>query len=347
CAEQLKHGDARALVVNSGNANAFTGQRGIDAVKATAEAAASAVGCRPEQVFIASTGVIGEPLDVSTFTHLLKDLANDADPSGWRDAAHAIMTTDTYPKLATRQFPISENCHPILNGIAKGAGMIAPDMATMLSFIATDLDVDQASLQQALSTATQSTFNAITVDSDTSTSDTLLVFSTGKAPPTDGPVRLSDKTQFQAFQSELNALTHDLAQAIVCDGEGITKHVTIVVNGAENDVAAKRIAMAIANSPLVKTAIAGEDPNWGRIVMAVGKSGETADRDKLSIWFGPHRMAASGERAPDHSEDAAARYMKQDRIELKIELGIGGGTATVWTCDLTHEYISINADYRS
>ncbi|MEO1282829.1 MAG: bifunctional glutamate N-acetyltransferase/amino-acid acetyltransferase ArgJ, partial [Pseudomonadota bacterium] len=270
-----------------------------------------------------------------------------ASPDTWQDAAQAIMTTDTFPKMATSAVGLSDGTAGCINGIAKGAGMIAPDMATMLSFLVTDLNIGQAALQDVLKKAADASFNAITVDSDTSTSDTLLVFSTGRKQAGDGSLRDSNDRNFQAFQVALNAITHDLAQAIVCDGEGITKHVTIRIKGAEDDFAAKRIGMSIANSPLVKTAIAGEDPNWGRIVMAVGKSGETADRDKLSIWFGQHRMATSGERAPDHSEDDAAAYMKGDRIELIVDIGIGPGSATVWTCDLTHEYISINADYRS
>ncbi|MEO1206326.1 MAG: bifunctional glutamate N-acetyltransferase/amino-acid acetyltransferase ArgJ [Pseudomonadota bacterium] len=347
CAEQLKHGQARALVVNSGNANAFTGKRGKDAVRQTAEAAAKAVGCEPEEVFIASTGVIGEPLDVTGFAHLLGDMAETASPTGWTEAAHAIMTTDTFPKLATSAVTLQDGAVGHLNGIAKGAGMIAPDMATMLSFLATDLAVDPSALRTALKTAADASFNAITVDSDTSTSDTLLMFATGKNPTQQDPLHAPNEPNFKEFQVTLEGLTHDLSQAIICDGEGITKLITVLVKGAEHDQAAKRIGMAIANSPLVKTAIAGEDPNWGRIVMAVGKSGEAANRDTLSIWFGPHRMASMGERAPDHSEAEAAAYMKGDHIDLIVDIGIGDGQATVWTCDLTHEYISINADYRS
>ncbi len=347
CAEQLKHGRARALVVNSGNANAFTGRRGEEAVRLTAEAAAKAVGCAPEEVFISSTGVIGEPLDTDKFAHLLDGLAKAASADAWQDAARAIMTTDTYPKLTTTALTGIGDDSARLSGIAKGAGMIAPDMATMLSYIVTDLSVSHNVLQKAVSAAADATFNCITVDGDTSTSDTVLVFATGKAtsrglPSIDGPGGGLD-----TFSSALISSMHDLAQAIVRDGEGLTKHVTIKVSGAENDNAARRIAFAIANSPIMKTAIAGEDPNWGRVVMAVGKAGEAANRDKLDIWFGPCQMAKSGERAADYNEGAAARYMKNAEIEILVDVGIAKGKATVWTCDLTHGYVSINADYRS
>ncbi|MCH9806193.1 MAG: bifunctional glutamate N-acetyltransferase/amino-acid acetyltransferase ArgJ [Alphaproteobacteria bacterium] len=352
CAQQLQHGRARALVVNSGNANAFTGKRGVEAVRLTAQAAARAVGCEPEEVFIASTGVIGEPLESEKFAHLLDGLAKTASPDGWHDAARAIMTTDTYPKLATS--PVAEinegaaGTSTVISGIAKGAGMIAPDMATMLSFLVTDAAIDRDLLQRSLTDAATVTFNCITVDGDTSTSDTVLVFATGKSGERGVPkITSAAPSRVKAFNDALGSVTHDLAQAIVRDGEGITKHVTIALTGAQNDKAARNIAMSIANSPLVKTAFAGEDPNWGRIVMAVGKSGELADRDKLDIWFGPHQMATSGERAPDHDEDKAAAYMKNSELEVRVDVGIGSGTATVWTCDLTHGYITINADYRS
>lgn len=348
CAEQLKHGQARALVVNSGNANAFTGKRGAEAVRLTAEAAANAVGCTPEEVFISSTGVIGEPLDTTSFAHLLSDLANQTKPDGWQDAASAIMTTDTFPKLATSQLTEIGDGSAQLSGIAKGAGMIAPDMATMLSYLVTDLAIDRNNLQKLVSATVDKTYNCITIDSDTSTSDTVLVFATGKAQDRGVPVVSSEAPQnMELFASALQRTMHDLAQQIVQDGEGITKYVTIKIEGAENDPAARRIGFAIANSPLVKTAIAGEDPNWGRVVMAVGKSGEAADRDKLGIWFGPHPMAEAGERSPLHDEATAARYMKEAEIEIRVDIGVGNGTATVWTCDLTHGYISINADYRS
>lgn len=348
CAEQLKHGRARALVVNSGNANAFTGQRGAEAVRLTAQAAAEAVGCEPEEVFIASTGVIGEPLDTGKFAHLLDALAEAAATDGWQDAARAIMTTDTFPKLATRQIDGVGDTTATISGIAKGAGMIAPDMATMLSFLVTDMAIERELLQKSLTAAANRTFNCITIDGDTSTSDTVLLFATGLAQTRGIPaITPATPNELDAFESALTGVMHELAQSVVRDGEGITKHVTITVTGAENDTAARVIAMSIANSPLVKTALAGEDPNWGRIVMAVGKSGEAADRDKLDIWFGPLQMAKSGERAPDHDEDKAAAYMKAPEIEIRVDVGIGSGKATVWTCDLTHGYITINADYRS
>ncbi|MEM1372178.1 MAG: bifunctional glutamate N-acetyltransferase/amino-acid acetyltransferase ArgJ [Pseudomonadota bacterium] len=349
CHEQLKHGNARALVVNSGNANAFTGQRGRDAVKMTAEAAAAAVGCQPEEVFIASTGVIGEPMDVSQFARLLTEMAQKTQTDDWLGAAQAIMTTDTYPKLATASIaPDGEERGCNINGISKGAGMIAPDMATMLAFAFTDMLVEIDVLRQQVSAAADASFNAITVDGDTSTSDTFLVFATGQAGTgTPRAITSASDARLDCFNQALNAVSFDLAQAIVKDGEGLTKHVTVVVTGAEKDTAARRIGFAIANSPIVKTAIAGEDPNWGRIVMAVGKSGEAADRDQLSIWFGPHRMAAHGECAPDHDEAVAAEYMRNREIEIRVDVGVAQGQATVWTCDLTHDYISINSDYRS
>lgn len=347
CAEQLKHGRARALVVNSGNANAFTGKRGEEAVRLTAEAAAKAVGCAPEEVFISSTGVIGEPLDVGKFAHLLDGLAKAASGEAWTDAARAIMTTDTYPKLTTAKLAGIGDGSARLSGIAKGAGMIAPDMATMLSYMVTDLAISQPLLQAAVTAAADLTFNCITVDGDTSTSDTVLVFATGKATDRGLPAIDAAGKPLDAFSAALSGNMHNLAQAIVRDGEGLTKHVTIKVTGAENDRAARVIAFSIANSPIMKTAIAGEDPNWGRVVMAVGKAGEAADRDKLDIWFGPCQMAKAGERAPDYSEDAAAAYMKNAELEIRVDVGIADGKATVWTCDLTHGYVSINADYRS
>ncbi|KUO58350.1 MAG: N-acetylglutamate synthase [Alphaproteobacteria bacterium BRH_c36] len=347
CAEQLKHGRARALVVNSGNANAFTGRRGEEAVRMTAESAAKAVGCTPEEVLISSTGVIGEPLDVGKFAHLLDDLARAASSDAWTEAARAIMTTDTFPKLTTATLAEIGDGSARLSGIAKGAGMIAPDMATMLSYLATDLAISQPLLQRAVSAAADKTFNCITVDGDTSTSDTVLVFATGKAAERGLPAIDAANKLFGTFSDTLSGNMHNLAQAIVRDGEGLTKHVAIKVSGAENDRAARVIAFSIANSPIMKTAIAGEDPNWGRVVMAVGKAGEAADRDKLDIWFGPCQMAKAGERAPDYSEAAAAAYMKNAELEIRVDVGIADGKATVWTCDLTHGYVSINADYRS
>jgi glutamate N-acetyltransferase/amino-acid N-acetyltransferase len=324
---RLKGGKARALVVNSGNANAFTGMKGRQAVEATAAAAAAAVGCDVSEVFLASTGVIGEPLDPKPFADNLTRLAAEAAPGRLLDAARAIMTTDTFPKLATRKVRIG-SADIIISGIAKGAGMIAPDMATMLSFIFTDASISAEALQACLAAAVADSFNAITIDGDTSTSDTVLAFATARA----GPVLDRDPEALRRFGAGLADLCRELAQR---------------VSGAESDASAKRVALSIANSPLVKTAIAGEDANWGRVVMAVGKAGEPADRDRLSIWFGEHRVAHAGERDPSYSEAAVSEYMKRPEIKLRADLGLGPGKATVWTCDLTAGYIAINADYRS
>ena len=347
CRESLKKGAARVVVVNSGNANTFTGQRGRDAVALTAKHAASAVTCDAHEVYIASTGVIGEPMDASMFAHLLADMTKSGMADATAAAARAIMTTDTYPKLATRTVKIGGvDVH--INGFCKGAGMIQPDMATMLCFIFTDAAIAQPLLQRLVSALADKTFNCVTVDGDTSTSDTLLAFATGAAAKRGAPM-ISDMADAHcgAFAGALHGLMHDLALQVVKDGEGLTKFVTFQVWGAENDRAARTIAFSCANSPILKTAIAGEDPNWGRVVMAVGKSGEAADRDKLSIWFGPHNVACDGERAAEYSEAAAAAYMKNAEIVIRIDVGVGGGAATVWTCDLTHDYVSINADYRS
>jgi glutamate N-acetyltransferase/amino-acid N-acetyltransferase len=347
CRENLKHGKARALVVNSGNANAFTGQKGRDATRITAEAAAKAVGCSPGEVFIASTGVIGEPLDAAKFAHLLDGLAKSARPDAWYRAASAIMTTDTFPKLATRKVRLGST-DVVINGFAKGAGMIAPDLATMLVYIFTDAAVAQPALQAMLAAGADKTFNCITIDSDTSTSDTVLLFATGAAAAR-GAARIDDAASPDGlrFAGALHDLMHELALLVVKDGEGLSKFVTIDVTGAESDGAARRIGFSIANSPLVKTAIAGEDPNWGRIVMAVGKSGEAADRDRLSITYGDVQVAKDGERADSYDEKTGAKYMQGSEIRIGVDLGLGAGKATVWTCDLTHGYISINADYRS
>ncbi|CFX06339.1 Arginine biosynthesis bifunctional protein ArgJ [Includes: Glutamate N-acetyltransferase; Amino-acid acetyltransferase] [Candidatus Filomicrobium marinum] len=347
CAAQLRHGCARALVVNSGNANAFTGKRGQEAVEITAAAAAEAVGCAPEEVMLASTGVIGEPMDAGAFSHLLKGLATEAAPDALLPAAQAIMTTDTYPKLVSVSVDL-DGVPVRIAGFAKGAGMIAPDMATMLSFIFTDAPIAHPVLQALVSELADQTFNCITVDGDTSTSDTVLVFATGKAAER-GAAEIADAMdpRVPAFSAALKGVMHDLAMAIVKDGEGLSKFVEIEVTGAESDKAARTIAFSIANSPIMKAAIAGEDPNWGRVVMAVGKSGEAADRDRLSIWFGPHLVAKEGERAPEYVEQTVAQYMKNAEIKICVDVGIGGGHARVWTCDLTHAYISINADYRS
>ncbi|MCP4932694.1 MAG: bifunctional glutamate N-acetyltransferase/amino-acid acetyltransferase ArgJ [bacterium] len=344
CREQLAHGKARALVVNSGNANAFTGIKGCRAVERTAEQAALAVGCEAHEVMIASTGVIGEALDPGRFTHLLVDLAAQADIEGWHDAASAIMTTDTFAKLSTRTVQI-DGVDIVINGFAKGAGMIAPDMATMLSFIFTNAPIAQNVLQALCSQYVKDSFNSITVDSDTSTSDTLLLFATGTARI--APISNADDPRLEDFRKALGALMLDLAHQIVKDGEGISKFIAVQVEGAEHDAAAKVVALSIANSPLVKTAMAGEDPNWGRIIMAVGKAGERADRDSLGIWFGDIEVARDGEVSPDYNEELGAQYMKGAEITIKVGLGIGEGVAVIWTCDLTHEYITINADYRS
>jgi glutamate N-acetyltransferase/amino-acid N-acetyltransferase len=347
CRQNLSHGTARAVVVNSGNANAFTGIKGRQATELTAKSAAAAVGCNENEVYLASTGVIGEPLDASKFAGVLDQMQTDASGDFWFEAAKAIMTTDTYPKVATRSAEI-DGVMVTINGIAKGAGMIAPDMATMLSFVVTDADIAPAALQAMLSEGVDPTFNSMTVDSDTSTSDTLMLFATGAAAA-DGQKRVETASdpRLAAFRTALNALLKDLALQVVRDGEGATKMLEITVTGAESDAAAKTIALSIANSPLVKTAAAGEDANWGRIVMAVGKAGEMADRDKLAIWFGDVRVAVNGERDAGYSEAAATAVMQRQDIPVKVELGLGQGQATVWTCDLTKEYVAINGDYRS
>jgi len=348
CRAQLAHGRVRALIVNSGNSNAFTGMRGVETVLAIANIAASAATCAPGEVFIASTGVIGEPLSPAKFEGVLDRLAVEAEPDRFEDAARAIMTTDTFPKLATRQAEIDGKI-VTLNGIAKGSGMIAPDMATMLAFLFTDAPISSDVLTALCREHSQTTFNAITVDSDTSTSDTLLLFATGAAAKRGVPdITRIDDPELAGFSIALHALMLDLALQIVKDGEGVSKLISVHVHGAASAAAAKRIAMSIANSPLVKTAIAGEDPNWGRIVMAVGKSGEEADRDRLAIWFGDIPVAAAGMVHPDYREAQGAAYMKGREIDIRVDAGVGGeGQAMVWGCDLTAAYIQINADYRS
>lgn len=347
CREHVRHGMARALVVNSGNANAFTGMRGREAVAETVRATARIAECLDADVYVASTGVIGEPLDPSKFVGFLAGLAERAQPDAYEIAARAIMTTDTFPKLATRTCEIG-GVTVTLNGIAKGAGMIAPDMATMLSFLFTDAPIEPAALQSVLSPLVEDSFNAITIDSDTSTSDTVLLFATGAAERRSCP-RIADGNdeRLAGFRAALFDLMRDLAHQIVQDGEGLTKFVSVTVKGAESKAAARTIAKAICNSPLVKTALAGEDPNWGRIVMAVGKAGEAADRDRLAIWFGDIEVAKDGEVAPSYKEVDGAAYMKRPEIDITVDVGIGEGTDTMWTCDLTKEYIAINADYRS
>lgn len=347
CRKNLGKNGARALVVNSGNANAFTGRKGAEAVKMTADFAAKAAGCRASQVFIASTGVIGEPLDATRFKGVLDSCEKKAKPLAWVDAAKAIMTTDTFPKVATRTANIG-GIPVTINGIAKGAGMIAPDMATMLSFIFTDAPIAAPVLQALLKKGADKSFNCVTIDSDTSTSDTLLFFATGAAAKRGAPaITLPSDRRLKEFRQELEGLLGDLAQQVARDGEGARKFVTVKVTGAKGAISAKRIAMSVANSPLVKTAVAGEDANWGRVVMAVGKAGEPAERDKLAIWFGDIRVAAKGARDPAYDEAKTTAYMRGSDITIRVDLGLGRGEATVWTCDLTKEYVEINGDYRS
>ena len=328
-----------AIIVNSGNSNAFTGRNGAEAVKSVTTAVAQTLNLPESRIFSSSTGVIGEPLKHDRITAKLDELNAGLSPDGIHDAAQAIMTTDTFPKGAAATIMVEDQ--PIqIAGIAKGSGMIAPDMATMLVYIFTDAAIEREHLQQMVSALNEKTFNCITVDSDTSTSDTLLVAATGASG-----VRVTDKSV--GFMEALRGVMLDLAHQVVRDGEGATKFVEISVTGASSDADAKTHGLAIANSPLVKTAIAGEDPNWGRIVMAIGKSGAPADRDTLSIWFGDTLVAEKGWVSPDYREDDGAAYMKNDKITIHVDLGLGGGTAVVWTCDLTHGYISINGDYRS
>jgi glutamate N-acetyltransferase/amino-acid N-acetyltransferase len=345
CRDHLKQGKARALVVNSGNANAFTGKSGRAATKLTAGIAVKATRCKASEIFLASTGVIGEPLDASKFAPVMQGLAARAQTGDFFTAAQAIMTTDTFPKVATAQARIG-SATVTINGIAKGAGMIAPDMATMLSFIFTDASVTAPALQALLKDAVVDTFNAVTIDGDTSTSDTLMLFATGKAEGCPRIARAGDP-RLNKFKQALLAVLANLSEQIARDGEGARKLVEIVVEGAVSKASARRIAMSIANSPLVKTAIAGEDANWGRVVMAVGKAGEPADRDKLSIWFGGIRVAHKGARDPGYDEAAVSAEMKKPEIYLKVALGLGKGRDRVLTCDLTKEYIAINGDYRS
>jgi glutamate N-acetyltransferase/amino-acid N-acetyltransferase len=327
-----------AILVNSGNANAFTGKGGVTAVEAITAAVASICDIPQSRVFTSSTGVIGEPLPHDRVTSVLADLKGKLDAGGIADAAKAIMTTDTFPKGAMAKIEIGSETVSIA-GIAKGSGMIAPDMATMLVYIFTDAVVSQPALQAMVSEHTDTTFNCITVDSDTSTSDSLIMAATGASGV--------DVSENDAFKNALHELMLDLAHQVVKDGEGASKFVEIAITGAATDADAKTHGMAIANSPLIKTAIAGQDPNWGRVVMAIGKSGAAADRDRLSIRFGDVEVAKDGWRSPNYSEDAAAAHMKGQNIIIGVDLGLGEGKATVWTCDLTHGYIDINADYRS
>jgi glutamate N-acetyltransferase / amino-acid N-acetyltransferase len=344
CAKSAKAGRARALIVNAGNANAFTGLAGEKSVQRTVAKVASVLGVPKSQVFVASTGVIGETLPDDRIRKALGGLKKTLGPDDWPGAASAIMTTDTFAKGAWRRAMIGDT-EVTIGGIAKGSGMIAPDMATMLSFIFTDAKIPASVLQTLVRRAADRSFNAITVDGDTSTSDTVLLFATGAAKH--AKISGAGDARLRAFRVALEEVMTDLAHQIVRDGEGASKFVTVKVSGAKSAKAAKKIGLAIANSPLVKTAIAGEDPNWGRIVMAVGKSGEEADRDRLKISIGGIAVADKGMVVPGYDEAPVARHMKGQEIDIDVDLRIGKGAATVWTCDLTHEYISINADYRS
>ena len=347
CRAKLSRGVARALVVNSGNANAFTGKTGRQATATTAAIAAKAVGCNPGEVFLASTGVIGEPLDAGKFDGVLANLAATAAQDDWMAAAKAIMTTDTFPKIATATAKLGKT-EVTINGMAKGAGMIAPDMATMLSFVFTDAPLSAGVLQSLLRSGVEDTFNAVTIDGDTSTSDTLLAFATGTAAARGAPkISRTGDPRLKDFTRAFREVLGSLAEQVARDGEGARKLVEIVVEGAVSKPSARKIAMSIANSPLVKTAIAGEDANWGRVVMAVGKAGEPANRDKLSIFFNGIRLARSGARDPSYDEAEASRAMREKTIKIKVTLGLGKGRDRVLTCDLTKEYVAINGDYRS
>jgi glutamate N-acetyltransferase/amino-acid N-acetyltransferase len=345
CRGNLKGGEARVLVVNSGNANAFTGKAGQEGVRAIAEEAAAVARCRASEVFMASTGVIGEPLPDQKIVKVLSRLASEGAAGNWRAAADAIMTTDTYAKAATATAHI-DGVKVTINGIAKGSGMIAPDMATMLSFVFTDANLPAPVLQECLSAGVGPSFNSITVDSDTSTSDTLMLFATGKGGKHTAIAKATDK-KLTEFRRALDGVLLDLALQVVKDGEGAQKLVRIDVTGAESDKAAKRIGLSIANSPLVKTAVAGSDANWGRIVMAVGKAGEAADRDRLKISFGGHVVAEKGMRAAKYNEATATKAVSGREVQIAVDIGLGEGKARVWTCDLTHGYIDINGNYRS
>lgn len=343
CRANLAGGKARALVVNAGNSNAFTGSRGRAAVEAIVEKVSSTLGCPKNEIFVSSTGVIGVPLPVNKAKSALEGVL-DAEPCGWEQAAATIMTTDTFPKAAMTSAIVAGQRVNLI-GFIKGSGMIAPDMATMLGYIFTDADIEAKFLQEMLSAANRQSFSCITVDSDTSTSDTVLLFATGKSGNHQISGYHSDGAD--AFQAALNDLTRQLAQLVVRDGEGASKFIEITVEGAESQDSAHKIALSVANSPLVKTAIAGEDANWGRVVMAVGKAGEPADRDKLSIRFGDTVVAEGGMVVEGYDEAPVAAHLKGQEIDIGINLNLGQGRATVWTCDLTHGYISINADYRS
>jgi len=347
CRAKLGGGKARALVVNSGNANAFTGKTGRQATTLTASITAKALACSANEVFLASTGVIGEPLDAGKFDGVLGHLAEKATPGEWMDAAKAIMTTDTFPKVATATVKLGK-ASVTINGMAKGAGMIMPDMATMLAFVFTDAPIAAGALQSLLKSGVEDTFNAVTIDGDTSTSDTLLAFATGAAAANGAPkISRASDPRLKAFTKAFHAVLADLSEQVARDGEGARKLVEIIVEGAVSKTSARKIAMSVANSPLVKTAIAGEDANWGRVVMAVGKAGEPANRDKLSISFNGIRVAKSGARDPSYNEEDVSSAMTNPRIQIRIALGLGKGRDRVLTCDLTKEYVAINGDYRS
>lgn len=348
CRSVLSGSVARALVVNAGNANVFTGRAGYETCQRTAEVAAELIGCKPEQVCLASTGVIGEILPVERLTRALPSLYNTLNTTGWAEAARGIMTTDTFPKAAVKTTQIGEE-EVIIQGIAKGSGMIAPDMATMLSFIVTDAALPAPILQMLLSEGVKTTFNCITVDSDTSTSDTVLLFATGMASHASIDVTIDALTDpiLADFRKALNAVLQELALMVVRDGEGITKLMHITVTGAVSEDSARRVGLAIGNSPLVKTAIAGEDANWGRIVMAVGKSGEPAHRDTLSVSIGGVCIAEYGAVREGYDETQVVAHMRGQEVDIAVDLGQGNGSAKIWSCDLTHGYIDINGSYRS
>ena len=344
CRDKLQKGKARGLVVNAGNANVFNGKSGMQAVEAIAKSVGTLLHCAKNEVYVASTGVIGERLDPTKIVEKIATLKDDLQNQNWKDAAIAITTTDTFPKGSHRVVKVGKTSVNIV-GIAKGSGMIAPDMATMLGFIFTDAQIPAQILQKLLNRNVKSTFNSITVDGDTSTSDTLLLFATGVA---EHPIPSNDHDPIlKEFEIGLNEVMLDLAKQIVRDGEGAQKLIKINVSGASSSTSARRIGLSIANSPLVKTAIAGEDANWGRVVMAVGKSGEKADRDKLGVWFGGIKIAENGGVVDNYDERPVAKHMQGHEVIIDVDVGVGRGTATVWTCDLTHGYININADYRS
>ncbi len=345
CREHIGKGKARAVVINAGNANVFTGRQGLYDVAATAHAVAKAVGCKPTEVMVASTGVIGQTLSVDRLVKAVPRLHGKIQANGWRSAASAICTTDTYPKGASATAEIDGRVVQIA-GIAKGSGMIAPDMATMLGFIFTDAKLPAKVLGSLLRWANSRSFNCITVDGDTSTSDSVLLAATGQGPKHARITEVGDK-RLASFKAALLSVMQDLAKQIVGDGEGASKFITISVSGAASAKAARGIAMTIANSPLVKTAIAGEDANWGRIIMAVGRAGEKADRDRLSITIGGVVIAEAGHPHPDYQEEQVVPHMRGRMIDIAVDVGVGRGKAAVWTCDLTHGYIAINADYRS